>query len=129
MPNLEAGEPWPVGYCHFPMYSKEFFEQLCAEQLITRVLNGIRRTVWEKRRDRNEALDCRVYAMAAASALRIEVWQPQKWDDIEKSLTIVRNPGAAAVGAIGKPVAKPRFGSVGVPQFKPFSANDRFTED
>lgn len=127
MPNVDAGEPWPVGYCHFPMYSKEFFEQLCAEQLITKTLRGIRKTVWEKRRERNEALDCRVYAMAAASALRVEVWAPQKWDDIQASLTIVRNPAAPPL----KPVAKPRWQgrASAPPAFKPFRANDSFSEE
>ena len=29
VPDLEKGEAWPVGFCHFPMYSREYFEQIC----------------------------------------------------------------------------------------------------
>jgi len=123
MPDLEAGEEWPVGFCHFPMYSKEYFEQLCSEQLITRTLRGIRRTVWEKRRDRNEALDCRIYAMAAAASLRLEVWTEDKWADRQASLTIVRNP-KPQVSAV-----KARVGQTAVPKFTSFKANDSFSED
>jgi phage terminase large subunit GpA-like protein len=128
MPDVAQGQAWPVGYCHFPMYSHEYFEQLCSEQLITRIIKGMRRTVWEKRRDRNEALDCRIYAMAAAAALRLEVWSAQKWDDIEKALTIVRNPQSPAKAA-PLPVAKPKFERMEMPQFKPFKVNDSFSED
>lgn len=54
------------GYCHFPEsfgYDKDYFKQLTAEH---QVVKGKRR-VWEKRRPgiRNEALDLRVYNIAA----------------------------------------------------------------
>jgi len=67
-------EPGP-GYCHFPLdRSDEYFEQLTAEQLVTRQKMG--RTVKEWRvRDgvkHNEALDCRVYAMAARLSFSID---------------------------------------------------------
>jgi phage terminase large subunit GpA-like protein len=118
VPNLEAGEPWPQGFCHFPMYSKEFFDQLCSEQLVTRTTGGMRRSVWEKKRDRNEALDCRIYAMAAAASLRLESWRAEKWDDLEKSLTVERIkplPSAAKVlPSERRPIPKfEAFGGVG----------------
>jgi phage terminase large subunit GpA-like protein len=121
-PDLAAGESWPAGYCHFPNYGKEFFEQLCAEQLITHTIAGRTTTRWEKRRDRNEALDIRVYARAAAAVLRIETWPARKWDDIEASLResagMQRAPTAAALNRPRTPM----------PQFRPMKANESFLE-
>ncbi|MFL6351962.1 MAG: terminase gpA endonuclease subunit [Bryobacteraceae bacterium] len=37
------------------------------EQLITRIVKGYRKSEWQKARERNQALDARVYARAAAS--------------------------------------------------------------
>lgn len=114
-PDLSAGEGWPAGYCHFPCYGKEFFEQLCAEQLITRTLAGRTTTKWEKRRDRNEALDCRIYARAAAATLRLEAWLPKKWDDLEDAV----RGGARSTMKTRTPV----------PAFQPMRANtDSFLE-
>jgi len=39
-PTEENREPYPPGYCHFPKYSEEYFKQITAEQLVTRVLKG-----------------------------------------------------------------------------------------
>jgi phage terminase large subunit GpA-like protein len=116
-PDLSAGEEWPAGYCHFPNYSKEFFEQLCAEQLITRTLAGRTTSHWEKRRDRNEALDARIYARAAAATLRMETWLPKRWDDIEKALR-----GGSAIGPRTMKSQSP------MPQFRPLRANEGFLE-
>jgi phage terminase large subunit GpA-like protein len=66
------GEPYPAGYCHFPEYSDEYFKQLTAEQLITKSVRGYSRYIWEKTRPDNHALDCRVYARAAANALGLD---------------------------------------------------------
>lgn len=63
----EDGEGFPPGYCHFPRYDPEYFKQLTAEQAVTRVKkNGFAFIEWQKTRERNEVLDCRVYARAAA---------------------------------------------------------------
>jgi len=64
-----AGEPWPMGYCSFPEdYAKDYFQQLTAESLVGRPVRGGRLVYeWIKSpRVPNEALDCRVYARAAA---------------------------------------------------------------
>lgn len=61
------GENVPYGYCHFPEHPEEYFKQLTAEQLVKRLHRGYARFSWEKTRERNEALDCRVYARAVAS--------------------------------------------------------------
>ena len=56
--------------CHFPDdRDPEYFHQLTAERLVTRMIRGFPFREWHKTRERNEALDCRVYAYAA---LKIE---------------------------------------------------------
>lgn len=73
--RLLVEEPGP-GYCHFPSeherdgrvyYDVKYFEQLRSERPVTRA--GVRR--WEKIRAgaRNEALDLKVYNMAALALL------------------------------------------------------------
>ena len=63
--RLKITEPGP-GYCHFPKSrDPEYFEQLTAEQLVTRYIRGHAKRSWVKKRRRNEALDVRCYAMAA----------------------------------------------------------------
>lgn len=71
----DEGQPDPAGFCHFPAHPDEWFRQLCAEQLVKRATRtGHTRLEWEQIRDRNEALDCRVYAMAAMLAAGIDRW-------------------------------------------------------
>lgn len=73
----------PHGYCHFPEHATEYFKQLTAEQLVTKIVKGYPKREWQKTRDRNEALDCRVYARAAAIALGLDRWGDKKWDMLE----------------------------------------------
>jgi phage terminase large subunit GpA-like protein len=56
-----------AGYCHFPSTRDEqYFKQLTAEKVVTRYSKGFPVRRWEKPAGRrNEALDCRVYALAA----------------------------------------------------------------
>lgn len=72
----------PPGYLHFPEYNTEYFKQLTAEQLVTKIVKGYPKREWQKTRDRNEALDCRVYARGAAIALGIDRWSDSKWQKI-----------------------------------------------
>jgi phage terminase large subunit GpA-like protein len=61
------GEPYPPGYVHLPMVDDEFCQQLVAEDLVTVTdKKGYLVRMFKRHRDRNEALDCRVYARAAA---------------------------------------------------------------
>jgi phage terminase large subunit GpA-like protein len=55
------------GFCHFPEdRDSDYFKQLTAEKLVTKYVKGFPVREWRKGdRDRNEALDCRVYAFAA----------------------------------------------------------------
>lgn len=55
------------GYCHTPSdREEEWYSQISAEKLVTRYIKGQPAREWHKPdRARNEALDCRVYALAA----------------------------------------------------------------
>ncbi len=50
-PTEEGGLSHPPSYCHFPKYGEEYFKQITAEQLVTRVVKGYRRGEWQS--DRN----------------------------------------------------------------------------
>ncbi|MBF0401389.1 MAG: phage terminase large subunit family protein [Magnetococcales bacterium] len=68
--RLSITNPGP-GYCHFPQdRDAEWFVQLTSEKVRTRYVKGRKIREWYKKDgDRNEALDCRVYAMAALYGL------------------------------------------------------------
>lgn len=71
--RLKIDEPGP-GYCHFPaVRDEEYFKQLTAEKLITKYHKGYPRRTWVKTRTRNEALDVRIYAIAAFAILNINM--------------------------------------------------------
>lgn len=88
-PNLmkrapETGEICP-GYIHFPMgLGEEFYLQLTAEKLEIQYKNGVEVSEWVKVRKRNEALDCLVYAYAAAYRAGLPMID---WDGLEASIT------------------------------------------
>ncbi|MCC3862633.1 phage terminase large subunit family protein [Emcibacteraceae bacterium Y4] len=85
--ELELGETYPAGSCHFPQYGEEYFKQLTAEKRIIRIHKGYPRAVWEKDPTRNnEALDCRVYARAAASIYGLDRFMERHWLQLEESL-------------------------------------------
>lgn len=71
--NLKTEEAGP-GYCHFPdneKYNDAYFKMLCAEKKVTKFVSGKAKSVYIKvsANARNEALDCRVYALAAVKIL------------------------------------------------------------
>ncbi len=82
-PTNPTRDGYPPGYCHFPQYAEEYFKQLTAEEIVPREVRGYVRYVWEKTRDRNEALDCRVYARAAAAVVGIDRWTEEQWQEAE----------------------------------------------
>ena len=90
--ELAAGAFYPPGYCHLPPHKAEHLKQPCAEQRVTRLVRGYPRREWVKLRERNEALDRRVYARTAA-ALGLERWTPARWREA------ARQRGVAEVGA------------------------------
>ena len=72
------------GRCHFPQYAEEYFKQLTAERQVVRVTNGYPKPVWEKDPTRrNEALDCRVYARAAAAIYGLDRMSERGWQELE----------------------------------------------
>lgn len=85
-PAAETGEELPYGYCSFPEFPEEYFRQLTAEEIVPRLVKGYRRYQWEKVYARNEALDCRVYARAAAALVGVDRWDEDRWQEIEKEL-------------------------------------------
>ena len=64
-----------AGYCHFPNdRPDEYFKQLAAsEKIVTKFHKGFARREFVKIRTRNEALDCRVYAMGALAILNVNL--------------------------------------------------------
>ena len=78
---------YPPGYVHLPKVDREFLQQLCAEQLITRRnRHGFPVREWQKVRERNEALDIFVYCRAAASAAGLDRFEDRHWRDLERQL-------------------------------------------
>jgi phage terminase large subunit GpA-like protein len=70
--RLRVAEQGPR-HQHFPKghgYDEEFFQQLTAEALKTRYSHGFPEQFYEKVRDRNEALDRRVYFLAGLDILK-----------------------------------------------------------
>lgn len=66
----EAG----AGYCHFPSKrDDEYFKQLTAEKQMVKYHKGYPSRVWVKTRTRNEALDVRIYAIAALAILNVNM--------------------------------------------------------
>lgn len=75
--QLRVQEPG-AGYCHFPVgYDEEYYKQLAESEKRVRKLkkfakddpHGYSQWMYKKIRSRNEALDCRVYAIAALAHL------------------------------------------------------------
>lgn len=66
-----------AGFVHYPRqaergFNENFFQQLTAEVFEHKFEKGVIKTSWVKIRERNEALDCMVYATAA-----MEILNPQ----------------------------------------------------
>jgi phage terminase large subunit GpA-like protein len=82
--SLAEGVKWPTGYCHFPEWGEDYFQQITAEILIERKDNkGYLVRVWEKLRA-NHLLDCRIYARAGAAMLMIDRMIDEDWTSREK---------------------------------------------
>ena len=98
-PSEEArkhGTKYPAGYCHFPEYSEEHFKQVTAEQIRTRESKGFSIREWYKVYERNEGLDCRIYARAAAYFCGMDFWKPAQWKQLKERLQVETETGNAA---------------------------------
>ena len=86
--EIEVGVACPSGFVHLPRgVDAEWVKQLVAEQLVTvKTRRGFSRLEWQKVRERNEALDCRVYARAAAWIAGADRWSEQRWSDLVAQL-------------------------------------------
>ncbi len=113
--ELKDGMPYPAGSCHFPQYAEEYFKQLTAEKRIIRVHRGYPRAVWEKDPTRNnEALDCRVYARAAASIYGLDCFSERHWLQLEEVL--------------GKPVLTAQSQTQSIETKEPTALNERLKQ-
>jgi phage terminase large subunit GpA-like protein len=92
--RLRNETPGP-GYIHLPkaLVTTDEFEQLTAERLVTKYVKGHPRLEWVKPNGkRNEALDCAVYAYAAACWLGLERFTEMQWNKLEaKVAPVVRD--------------------------------------
>jgi phage terminase large subunit GpA-like protein len=79
---------------HLPAGAEaEWVKQLVSEQLVTiKTKRGFSRLEWQKLRERNEALDCRVYARAAAWIAGADRWTEAMWRDLERQVGSVATP-------------------------------------
>ena len=85
---LRLDDPTAPGYCHFPEYGEDYFRELTAEQLVTvTTRRGYIKLEWALIPGRrNEALDARVYARAAASIAGLDRFTPGEWDGLNAAL-------------------------------------------
>jgi len=105
MDNLRVQTPGSK-YCHFPKrddYGSTFFSGLLSERLVYNEKAKRNPWQWEKipGHERNEALDCRNYAVAAFKAL------PANLDQIDRRLKAARGKASASAraGAASPPAA------------------------
>ena len=99
---------YPAGFVHLPKVDAEYVQQLCAESLITRHdRGGFAHREWQKMRERNEALDCYVYARAAASSVGLDRFEERHWRELEKQLGLAP-PDTAPPPVMPVPMTMPQ---------------------
>ncbi len=85
--NLEKEEgEAPPCYCHFPQYDSHYFQGLTAEDWIPA------QHKWHKRYQRNEPLDCRNYARAAAVVVGLDRLKPAQIEALSGVVRIKKEP-------------------------------------
>jgi phage terminase large subunit GpA-like protein len=89
-----SGASFPPGTVHLPDWvESEWLKQFVAEQLVTvKTKRGFARLEWQKLRERNEALDARVYARAAAWIAGLDRWSEARWTEAEREVNVERPP-------------------------------------
>jgi len=111
--QLASGATYPPGYAHISTaVSDEWVKQCVAEQpVLIRSRRGFAvRTEWRQTRPRNESLDMRVYARAAAWMLGADRWSDKTWRHHEAQLGVT-SPAAPAPAP-----ATPKTPAPGTPQ-------------
>lgn len=115
--NPETGEV-PTGYCYFRKRELSYFRGLTAEVIVTmKDARGYLKHVWQKKYERNEPLDTRVYARAAAAIAGMDRMQDADWQtlidaqQLYQKNTIINQPKPA------KKVPKETFWDAKKPKF------------
>ena len=108
LPARRTGKSILAGFLHLPGWvDAEWLKQLTAEQLVTvKNKRGFAKLEWQKLRERNEALDCRVYARAAAWILGADRWSDARWEELASEF----DPEAEAQAQIKPTVLRGRKG-------------------
>ena len=90
--EIAGGARMPPGTIHLPDWVEtEWLKQFVAEQLVTvKTKRGFARLEWQKLRERNEALDTRVYARAAAWIAGLDRWSEERWAEAEREVGVER---------------------------------------
>ena len=101
---------------HLPDWAdSEWLKQLVAEQLVTiRDRRGYARQEWQKTRERNEALDTRVYARAAAWILGADRFDERMWRQLEKQAGVETT--VIAQGTEAEKSTEPQAGRIALPR-------------
>lgn len=92
--RLKITQPGP-GYIHFPNtsdFDDEYFAQLTAEKLVTKMRGTRPVAEWVQSRPRNEALDCSNYSLAALRLARIDLAARAKQHATEAPAPIKQKP-------------------------------------
>ena len=118
--EIAGGARMPPGTIHLPDWvESEWLKQFVAEQLVTvKTKRGFARLEWQKLRERNEALDARVYARAAAWIAGLDRWSEERWAEAEREVRVERAAGGATAAiqrsrtspAIARRLARPPAG-------------------
>lgn len=84
------------GVMHWPMgLPAEYYKQLTSEKQKTKMVNGYPKKVWVKAdADRNEALDCEVYALAALEYVKTRFNRATMWAQLASLLAKHAGPVA-----------------------------------
>ena len=70
----------------FPSTGRSTSSSSPQSSLVARTVKGYRRPEWKQTSERNEALDCRVYARAAAAVIGIDRFDEARWVELENAL-------------------------------------------
>ena len=111
--EIAGGARMPPGTIHLPDWvESEWLKQFVAEQLVTvKTKRGFARLEWQKLRERNEALDARVYARAAAWIAGLDRWSDERWAEAEREVSVEPVPSRRGRDAGRSRPARPTAGS------------------
>jgi|CZKS01.1.fsa_nt_gi phage terminase large subunit GpA-like protein len=105
--------PGSIGYAHFPSYDANYFRSLTSEIRVVRQSGVVE---WVKTATRNEALDARIYAMAAAEVAGMSKLRESDWVGLEARIrdsahdigsTSVLPDGGPTAASASTPLARP----------------------